>query len=691
MDNKLIRINPDVIDFDIKINLYSAIKEVWADLSDDYGYVKYEFPIRSIGGDPTTLGQTAGDVYFLVNGYRVIYDVTKVKVTGILFSDDFDTPWVQTGTLTPVYPATVSSLALSVTKEIPSEATIEATVDVSAIAAAVWASVSRTLTEAAGVTANDITAIADAVWDEPAIEHIQAGSTGNTLNSVDNIQKEVFLDSELVDAGDGTQHRPFNTLVAALDYAELNNIYNIAIHSDVILDRNLKNFAIRGIGLPEIDCNGVDLKNSEFSRVKFKGQYVDSVIVENSVLLEGSFLNGVFSNCVIDGLATCIDGSTVLVKDCASNIAGTGRPSISMNAIGTSKLSVRGWQGGLNITDCNNVLDAVTVGIDTGSLTFTNTCSAGTMVARGVGVFVDNTTGASVTNETVYNSTVASAVWDKLATDHTISGTFGAQAIETAIDAEGVRLSVSQLNNFNPALDPVANVTTVTTNLDMRGTDDALLAASYTAPDNASIAAILVDTNDLQTNQGTVDLTPIQTVVDAILVDTNELQLNYFKPATDTVANVTTVTTNLDMRGTDNALLSTSYVAPDNVSIAAILVDTNDLQINQGTVDLTPIQTVVDAILVDTNELQLNYFKPATDTVANVTTVTTNLDMRGTDDALLSISYVIPDNIKIEELHKLQGLDPNNPMTVTPGSRNSGNISQVITGNGVSSSTVTRV
>lgn len=44
------------------------------------------------------------------------------------------------------------------------------------------------------------------------------------------------------------------------------------------------------------------------------------------------------------------------------------------------------------------------------------------------------------------------------------------------------------------AVSNVTTVTTCTTNTDMRGTDNALLAASYTAPDNASISAILVDT-----------------------------------------------------------------------------------------------------------------------------------------------------------------------------------------------------
>ena len=45
---------------------------------------------------------------------------------------------------------------------------------------------------------------------------------------------------------------------------------------------------------------------------------------------------------------------------------------------------------------------------------------------------------------------------------------------------------------------------------------------------------------------------------------------------------------------------------------------------------------------------------------------------------------------KLDELHKLQGLDASNPMTVTPTSRAAGTISQVISGDGENTTTVTR-
>jgi hypothetical protein len=67
-------------------------------------------------------------------------------------------------------------------------------------------------------------------------------------------------------------------------------------------------------------------------------------------------------------------------------------------------------------------------------------------------------------------------------------------------------------------------------------------------------------------------------------------------------------------------------------------------------------------------------------------TIDTNNDMRGTDGA----NTIAPDNTKIDELHKLQGLDAANPMTVTPTSRTTGAISQAISGDGETTTTVTR-
>lgn len=58
--------------------------------------------------------------------------------------------------------------------------------------------------------------------------------------------------------------------------------------------------------------------------------------------------------------------------------------------------------------------------------------------------------------------------------------------------------------------------------------------------------------------------------------------------------------------------------------------------------------------------------------------------------ALVTAGLPSSTEIKIDELHRIQGLDNAAPMTVTPTSRSAGSINLDITGNGVTSTTVTR-
>jgi len=104
-ENKLIIVNDDVTSLDVKIDLYSDWKE-WK-LLRDHG--KFFPALRSIGGDPTVQSQFAGDIYFTINGWRIVVDLTKVRINGVMFSDDFESAWVDKD-LNPVYPALAASL-----------------------------------------------------------------------------------------------------------------------------------------------------------------------------------------------------------------------------------------------------------------------------------------------------------------------------------------------------------------------------------------------------------------------------------------------------------------------------------------------------------------------------------------------------------------------------------------------------
>lgn len=149
---------------------------------------------------------------------------------------------------------------------------------------------------------------------------------------------------------------------------------------------------------------------------------------------------------------------------------------------------------------------------------------------------------------------------------------------KTGYSISGTLQTLDALNNFDPANDIVANVTlvaTTTANSDMRGTD----GANTTAPDNASIAAILVDTGTTIPAQisGLNDVAATEIVSNGAITTLAGAIVN--------VDLVDTCTVNSDMRGTDGA----NTTVPDNTSIAAILIDTNEIQgdwTNGGRLDL---------------------------------------------------------------------------------------------------------
>ena len=137
-------------------------------------------------------------------------------------------------------------------------------------------------------------------------------------------------------------------------------------------------------------------------------------------------------------------------------------------------------------------------------------------------------------------ATIADAVWDELQADHTAAGSFGETATEIAsvladtneLQTDDVPGLIAALNNLSAAQ--------VRTELstELGRIDVAISTRNATAPDNATISTI----------NGKL---PANTATQIGLIET--------------------------MRGTDSALLASSYVAPDNASISSILGDTAPL------------------------------------------------------------------------------------------------------------------
>lgn len=107
--SKVIYVHPEVTTLDIRLDVYSRWVD-WVVLRDN---MKFLPCIRYTGYDPIGGGAYTGDSYFLTNGWKLSVDLSKVRVTGVLFSDNYDTAFY-TPNMVAQYPATVAALVNTV-------------------------------------------------------------------------------------------------------------------------------------------------------------------------------------------------------------------------------------------------------------------------------------------------------------------------------------------------------------------------------------------------------------------------------------------------------------------------------------------------------------------------------------------------------------------------------------------------
>lgn len=175
--NKLIIVNPGEDMISVKKDIYSDWKE-WIQLED---YMKFLPAIRATGGDTIGAGDFTGDVYFLINGWRLQIDHSCV-IDGVLYSDDYPSPFIQvagTQIVTNKVSALVQTIAPVVTVDVPTVQEIRTEMDTNSVKLTAIDSKVQTLSN--GPTA---AAIADQVRTEltPELIHLMTlqNNTGLT-------------------------------------------------------------------------------------------------------------------------------------------------------------------------------------------------------------------------------------------------------------------------------------------------------------------------------------------------------------------------------------------------------------------------------------------------------------------------------------------------------------------------------
>jgi len=402
----------------------------------------------------------------------------------------------------------------------------------------------------------------------------------------------VYYDSALGSGGDGTKADPYGVLNDAIDFAEANNITEIRCFNDVTLTRQVKGFTITGVGanLPTIDINGQDVTGSRFYQVQLEGVLVGAVVAQECRMLTAS-INGYYDRCAFTADVTLV-GNCHIVNG-FSEVAGDGYMSF---VVGAYSLQVSQWTRSLGIKGMT--ANTHTVHMVGGQFHADVTCTGGAVSLRGnySALPDDASDGTTISDQTEHHAT-SHAVWDEPMADHIAVGSTGAKLndgsaldVDSIADAVWTELLAPHVSGGNAAaymvsvnaIDTAALVDAIWdeemsyhTNADSAGlymgsglvatTDNAAIAAavwdtllaSHVTPltfgtlqdglSSAAIAAAVTADMDLNSNLLSVIRTAVETDIPATLAG-----LNDFDPVTDEVMLVNTVTTNTDMRGTDN-------------------------------------------------------------------------------------------------------------------------------------------
>jgi len=207
----------------------------------------------------------------------------------------------------------------------------------------------------------------------------------------------------------GTPQEAVNNMVDAKEIASARGFVNYYLVGDITLDDNIDFTGDIFIGASKTKSlvnilDNADVTNSEFYEAEVIGVLDGGNVLKNCVVHSINYVNGYVEQCVLTaGDIVLGGGSQANFLDCWSGEAQASIPVIDMGGTGQS-LSLRNYNGGLKIKNKTGP-EEVMVDLNSGHIILDSTITGGTVVLRGIGTFVDNTTGTvSVVTSDLLNS-----------------------------------------------------------------------------------------------------------------------------------------------------------------------------------------------------------------------------------------------------------------------------------------------
>lgn len=247
----------------------------------------------------------------------------------------------------------------------------------------------------------------------------------------------LYLGAVWIDANNGTAGTtvgvnglptsPVTTLADALTLAAATGLRSfVVVEGNLTLTSALTEWHVE-LRSPdsELNFNGQNVNGSAFTGAgKLKGTMTGRIETHHNLLEDVTGFLGTADFCGISGTIALGVGKSSFVR-CYSDTPGTGTPALNFVGAGRS-CNFRAYSGGMqfeNMVDASNVCTAEYIA---GQAVIDGSCTAGTLVLRGIiDPVTDNGAGVTVlTSAVVSRATVSADVWEVLT-----STSFGAGSV----------------------------------------------------------------------------------------------------------------------------------------------------------------------------------------------------------------------------------------------------------------------
>ena len=380
--NRLIIADAGTTSIDVGADMYSRWKD-WKLIGDNG---KYLSAFETVGGDPTTGGNSIAAYFFLANGWKLRPQEANhtLVIDGILLTTDQSSPYV----------STLGTFNVSIQAVVPLQAE---SILVETGVSGLTASESMQLEEVEGLSYIDATVYIDTV----------GGVTGNVFPSGNAVAPvNNWADASIIASGRG--YSKFNlhgtlTLGAGDFYDKTVWMAHAGGHADIIL-------------------GGASSDHMSFKGIGLTGAANGRIVAEDCNLKELTGFDGIAEHSVICGDITADSTATELLAllDCKSLVAGTAKPILDINNA-SCDVNVRGYIGGLTISNFSAGGNA-SIDVLSGDIELDASCTSGIIVIRGICTLTDNS-GAGcivikdgIVGEGIVGNTteeIADAVWEK--------------------------------------------------------------------------------------------------------------------------------------------------------------------------------------------------------------------------------------------------------------------------------------